>query len=81
MSLYKLGVATDPGSAIRGAQLRPDQLRLLADLATGASLVQVARAHGASLRTVQRRIRAVCRQLGVETTVEAVAWACRHQLI
>lgn len=62
-------------------QLTHVQLELLAGLAEGASLQSLAAARGWSLRTLQRRLRATCDALGVRTPIEAVAWACRRQLI
>jgi DNA-binding NarL/FixJ family response regulator len=57
------------------------QLELLAGLADGASLQVLARQRGWSLRTLQRRLRETCDAIGVATPIEAVAWACRRQLI
>jgi DNA-binding NarL/FixJ family response regulator len=41
----------------------------------------VAHALNTSERTIQRRTRDLCDRIGVRTTVEAVAWAARRQLI
>lgn len=61
--------------------LTPLQLELLAGLADGVSLRSLAAARGWSLRTLQRRLRDTCDAVGVRTPIEAVAWACRRQLI
>ena len=57
------------------------QLELLADLAGGSPLQALAKQRGWSLRTLQRRLRETCDAVGVATPIEAVAWACRRQLI
>jgi DNA-binding NarL/FixJ family response regulator len=56
-------------------------LRLLALLASGLPAARVAHALNTSERTIQRRTRDLCDRIGVRTTVEAVAWAARRQLI
>ena len=53
-------------------------LRLMAD---GDTVEAVARRLGVSERTVRRRVRAACEAAGVDTTVEAIVWAVRGQLI
>ena len=62
-------------------RLRARELTLLSSLATGAPTSAVAGLLGVSDRTVRRRIRAVCEQIGVSTPIEAVAWAARRRLI
>jgi DNA-binding NarL/FixJ family response regulator len=65
----------------RPAELREGDLALLAELASGAQLDVVARRLGVSERTVRRRIRKICDQLGVGTAMEAVVWAVRRGLV
>ena len=62
-------------------RLRSGELTLLASLATGAPISAVAHLLGVSDRTIRRRIRTVCEQIGVSTPIEAVAWAARRRLI
>lgn len=69
--------------AAAGPRRAPDaeDLRLLALLASGMPNQAVARALNTSVRTLQRRTRQVCDRIGVDTTVEAIAWAARRRLI
>ena len=62
-------------------RLRWEEVRLLATLASGAPLPVVADRLGLSERTVRRRIRNLCDELGVRTAIEAVVWAARRRLI
>ena len=41
----------------------------------------VARRVGKSERTVRRRVRGICDQLGLGTSIQAVAWAARRGLV
>jgi DNA-binding NarL/FixJ family response regulator len=41
----------------------------------------VARRLDMSDRTLRRRVRAIADDLGVDSTIEAIVWAVRHQLI
>lgn len=68
-------------SAQAQRELTAAQLELLAGLADGSSLQLLAKQRGWSLRTLQRRLRETCDAIGVGTPIEAVAWACRRQLI
>jgi DNA-binding NarL/FixJ family response regulator len=52
-------------------------LRLMAE---GHTVESVARRLGVSERTVRRRVRAACDAAGVDTTVEAIVWAVRHEM-
>jgi DNA-binding NarL/FixJ family response regulator len=61
--------------------LRPDDLALLALLADGLVVDAVGRRLQMSDRTVRRRTRAICDQLGVRTPVQAIVWAARRGLI
>jgi DNA-binding NarL/FixJ family response regulator len=62
-------------------RLRNRELLLLSALATGAPITAVATHLGVSDRTIRRRIRLVCAEIGVSTPIEAVAWAARRRLI
>ena len=62
-------------------ELSDDDLALLALLARGVPTDVISRRFALSERTVRRRTRELCDRLGVSTTVEAVAWAARRQLI
>lgn len=57
------------------------EVRLLATLATGVTVPVVAERLGISDRTVRRHIRRICSGLGVNTPIEAVAWAARRRII
>ena len=61
--------------------LHDEDLRVLALVAAGLSTPAVAHRLNTSPRTLQRRIRDLRDRIGVRTTVEAVAWAARRQLI
>ncbi|PXY32609.1 helix-turn-helix transcriptional regulator [Prauserella muralis] len=50
-------------------------------LASGLPIEAIARRLGLSERTVRRRMRAVCDQLGFRTPIEAVVWAARQGLV
>lgn len=62
-------------------ELSHDDLHLLALLASGLPSPAVARTLNTSSRTLRRRIRCICDQIGVQTLVEAIAWAARRRLI
>jgi len=61
--------------------LSEDDRRILALLASGFSSQTVARMLNTSSRTLRRRVRCVCEQMGVQTPVEAIALAARRHLI
>jgi DNA-binding NarL/FixJ family response regulator len=63
------------------ACLDSDDLQLLSLLATGLPVDSVARRLHVSPRTVRRRYRGVCDKLGLNSVIEAVAWAARRGLI
>lgn len=62
-------------------ELSADDLRLLAQIATGVTADIAARRLRLSARTLRRRLRVICARLGVNTPIEAVVWAARRQLI
>ena len=64
-----------------GIRLHQEDLRLLALLAEGLPISSVSRRMAMSDRTIRRRIRAVCEQLGVKATVQAIVWAARRGLV
>lgn len=59
----------------------PEDLELLRLLAAGLTVDAIARRVGLSERTVRRRMRAVADEIGVDSTIEAVVFAVRSQLI
>ncbi|MET1071696.1 MAG: LuxR C-terminal-related transcriptional regulator [Umezawaea sp.] len=61
--------------------LGQQDLAMLAFLADGMVVEAVGRRMELSDRTVRRRMRAVCDQLGVRTPVQAIVWAARRGLI
>ncbi|WP_067971218.1 LuxR C-terminal-related transcriptional regulator [Nocardiopsis trehalosi] len=72
--------ASDGGQSLP-VNLTDDELQLLAEIATGVTTDVAARRLELSARTLRRRLRAICDQLGVNTPIEAVVWAARKQLI
>lgn len=62
-------------------RLNDDEIRLLAQIASGVTADVAARKLELSARTLRRRLRAICDQLDVNTPIEAVVWAARRQLI
>jgi DNA-binding NarL/FixJ family response regulator len=73
----------DPGPASSGlaTELSHQDVELLRLLAGGLPLDAVARRVGKSERTVRRRVRGICDQLGLGTSIQAVAWAARRGLV
>jgi DNA-binding NarL/FixJ family response regulator len=73
----------DPSTAPAGlaAELSHQDVELLRLLAGGLPLDAVARRMGKSERTVRRRVRGICDQLGLGTSIQAVAWAARRGLV
>jgi DNA-binding NarL/FixJ family response regulator len=73
----------DPGAAPAGlaTELSHQDVELLRLLAGGLPLDAVARRMGKSERTVRRRVRGICDQLGLGTSIQAVAWAARRGLV
>jgi len=62
-------------------ELSNQDVELLKLLAGGLPLDAVARRMGTSERTVRRRVRGICDQLGLGTSIQAVAWAARRGLV
>ncbi len=58
-----------------------DELRVLSLLARGHTVDAIAHRLSMSERTVRRKVRGLCDGLGVETTIEAIVWAVREDLI
>ena len=72
----------DPSAAPAelATELSHQDVELLRLLAGGLPLDAVARRMGKSERTVRRRVRGICDQLGLGTSIQAVAWAARRGL-
>lgn len=83
--VHALATATDtaPNLApeLHDLALGDDDLRLLAEIATGVTTEVAARRLDLSARTLRRRIRTICDRLEVNTPIEAVVWAARRNLI
>lgn len=62
-------------------RLSEDELKLLAQIASGVTADVAARKLELSARTLRRRLRTICDRLDVNTPIEAVVWAARRQLI
>lgn len=62
-------------------RLCQEDLKLLAQIASGVTADVAARKLELSARTLRRRLRAICDRLEVNTPIEAVVWAARRQLI
>lgn len=72
---------TAPRTTYASVELGREELELLAEIATGVTTEVAARHLELSARTLRRRLRNICDQLGVNTPIEAVVWAARRQLI
>ena len=73
--------ATLARHVVEEPRLDDDEVRLLAQIATGVTADVAARHLELSARTLRRRLRAICDRLEVNTPIEAVVWAARRQLI
>ncbi|MDT0300564.1 LuxR C-terminal-related transcriptional regulator [Streptomonospora sp. DSM 45055] len=85
-ALVREGIVSTPVPVPEGGKNLPvnltdDELQLLAEIATGVTTDVAARRLELSARTLRRRLRAICDELGVNTPIEAVVWAARKQLI
>ncbi|WP_460776085.1 LuxR family transcriptional regulator [Nocardiopsis nanhaiensis] len=74
------GVLPSPSDKIR-PNLTPEEIDLLAEIATGANTEVAARNLELDKGTLRRRIRRICDVLGVDTPIQAVVWAAWHKLI
>lgn len=63
------------------ATLSPQDVALLALLAEGLPIDAVGRRLRLSGRTVRRRTRSICEQLGVQAPVQAIVWAAHRGLL
>ena len=70
-----------PGSDEHPGLPADDELVVLKLMAEGLTVDAVARRLEVSERTVRRRARSACARVGVDTTVEAIVWAVRHELL
>lgn len=61
-------------------QLSETDITLLRLLADGHSTLTIARRTDLSERTVRRRLRSICDELGVPAPISAVVWAVRRGL-
>lgn len=66
---------------LRDVDLTDDDIALLACMADGATLRDVARRLHISHRTASRRVSEICAVLGVTRPIQAVAWAARRGLV
>lgn len=71
--------STPPGTMTRN--LTAADVQLLSLLADGLPLAAIAHRMHLSERSVRRRSRFICDQLGVGAPIEAVVWAAKHGLI
>ncbi|MBO2451526.1 LuxR family transcriptional regulator [Actinomadura barringtoniae] len=62
-------------------RLNEEEIKLLAQIASGVTADVAARKLELSARTLRRRLRTICDRLEVNTPIEAVVWAARRQLI
>lgn len=67
--------------AVVGRRLSDSDIRVLAEMASGAPTEAAARNLELSTRTLRRRLRDICDKVGVGTTIEAVVWAVRNEVL
>jgi DNA-binding NarL/FixJ family response regulator len=67
--------------AVTEVKLSDEELGLLRLLAEGLPVEAVGRRLDLSDRTVRRRVRSICDQLGVTAPVQAIVWAARRGLL
>lgn len=75
---HALPFTLPPGEAPAGSDLAPDELRVLAMLTSGLPDSAAAKQLGLSLRTYQRRVRALMTRLGAQTRFQAGAQAVQR---
>ncbi|GAA2793467.1 MULTISPECIES: LuxR C-terminal-related transcriptional regulator [Crossiella] len=63
------------------AVLSDEEVTLLRLLSTGLPIDAVARRLELSERTVRRRTRAMCNQLGFSSSIQVIVWAVRRGLV
>ena len=78
---YLVAKATGQPLVLDTAQLSLLELRELGLIASGKTTDTVARELDISTRSVRRHVRDVCDRLGVDTPIEAVIWAAKHNLL
>lgn len=64
-----------------GRRLSDSDISVLAEVASGAPTEEAARNLGLSTRTLRRRLKDICGKVGVATTIEAVVWAVRNEVL
>lgn len=60
-------------------RLSDEDVAILRPLSRGLTTDAIAREFNISERTLRRRVRTICDQVGVNTPIEAVVWAVRHR--
>lgn len=65
----------------RIGHLSDEDLAILRPLSRGLTTDAIAREFNISERTLRRRVRTICDQVGVNTPIEAVVWAVRNRRI
>ena len=65
----------------RSTPVTPEDLQILALIADGYPMATIAHRLNLSGRTVRRRTRALCDQLGARAPIQVAVWAVRRGLI
>jgi DNA-binding CsgD family transcriptional regulator len=73
--------ATLQRRVVREPLLTDEELRVLAEVASGVTTEVAAKRLDLSTRTLRRRLRIICARIGVGTPIQAVVWAARRHLI